>query len=248
MAERSVAVNGATLWVAETGQGDPVILCNGGPGCCDYLEPVASMLDDRARVARWEQRGCGRSSAEGPFDLATTLADLDGLRNALGHDRWIVGGHSWGATLALIYAMAFPERTRAAIMIAGRGFQNDRSWSDAYHTGRDAGQDQVPPMAYPYNEEVNRVMNDELKAYIRRPALWRDVADLHVPVLIVDGATDIRPSWPNEQIAELLPHSTYVSIEGAGHCPWFTHGHELCGHLRGFLDTLPDHNRDRARR
>ncbi|MBA2247346.1 MAG: alpha/beta hydrolase [Chloroflexia bacterium] len=248
MAERSVDVNGATLWVAETGQGDPVILCNGGPGCCDYLEPVASMLDDRSLVYRWEQRGCGRSSAEGPFDLATTLRDLDGLRNALGHDRWIVGGHSWGATLALIYAMAFPERTHAVIMIAGRGLQNDRSWQDAYHTGRDAGLDQVPTMAYPYNHEVNRVLNADSKTYIRRPTLWRDLANLRVPALIVDGATDIRPSWPNEQIAELLPCSTYLRIEGAGHCPWFTHAGELRDHLQGFLHTLPDRTHDRARR
>jgi proline iminopeptidase len=248
MAEHSIDVNGATLWVAETGEGDPVILCNGGPGCCDYLKPVASMFDDRCLVYRWEQRGCGRSSAEGPFDLATTLRDLDGLRNALGHDRWIVGGHSWGATLALIYAMAFPERTRAAIMIAGRGFQNDRSWSDAYHAGRDAGLDQVPPMSYPYNPEVNRVLNADSKAYIRRPTLWRVLANLRVPALIVDGAADIRPSWPNEQIAEILPHCTYASIEGAGHCPWMTHAGDLRGHLRGFLNRLPDRTHDRARR
>ena len=248
MAQRVIEIDGARLWLAQTGAGDPVVLGNGGPGCCDYLEPVASMLDDRALVYRWEQRGCGRSSTGGPFDLATTLHDLDGLREALGHEQWIVGGHSWGATLALIYAMTFPERTRAAIMIASAGFQNDRSWQEAYHAGTDAGLDQVPPMAYPYNAEVNRVMNAELKAFIRRPRLWRDLADLQVPVLVVVGAEDIRPSWPNEQIAQLLPHSVYARIEGAGHCPWMTHPHELRGHLRGFLNTLPDRTNIRARR
>ncbi len=194
MPERLADINGARIWLAETGRGDPVMLCNGGPGCCDYLEPVASMIDDRARVYRWEQRGCGRSSAAGPFDLETTLRDLDGLREALGHERWIVGGHSWGATLALTYALAYSQRTPAAIMIAGAGLQNDRSWSDAYHAGDEAGLDQVPPMAYPYNPEVNQVMNAETKAYIRRPRLWRDLANLQVPVLIVDGSDDIRPS------------------------------------------------------
>ena len=246
MAERLIEIDNTLLWLAETGSGDPVMLCNGGPGCCDYLEPVASMIDDRALVYRWEQRGCGRSSADGPFDLATTLRDLDELRRALGHERWIIGGHSWGATLALIYAMTYPERAQAAIMIAGRGFQNDRSWHDAYDAGRDAGLDQVPPMAYPYNQEVNRVLNADAKAYIRRPTLWRDLADLQVPALIVDGDADIRPSWPNEQIAETLPRGTYVRIESTGHCPWFTHASELRGHLRGFLDTLLDHNHDRV--
>ena len=106
MPERLADIDGARIWLAETGRGDPVMLCNGGPGCCDYLEPVASMIDDRARVYRWEQRGCGRSSAAGPFDLETTLRDLDGLREALGHERWIVGGHSWGATLVIAHKLS----------------------------------------------------------------------------------------------------------------------------------------------
>lgn len=239
MTERLIDVAGARLWIAERGSGAPVMLSNGGPGCCDYLEPVAAMIDHRTLVYRWEQRGCGRSSSDGPFDIETTLDDLDALRKTLGHDRWIVGGHSWGATLALIYALAFPRRTRAAILIAGRGLQNDRSWSEADQAGRDAGRDQPPPMVYPPNLEVNRVLMESARAYIRRPHLWREISELDVPVLIVDGSEDIRPSWPNEQIAHLLPNSEYHTIEGAGHCPWFTHAEALCDHLTGFLETLP---------
>jgi proline iminopeptidase len=215
------------------------MLSSGGPGCCDYLEPIAAMIDDRARVYRWEPRGCGRSSADGPFDLETTLRDVDGLRATLGHERWIAGGHSWGATLALIQALAYPQRTRAAIMIASGGLQNDRSWSEAYRAGRDAGRDQVPPMVYPPNLEVNRALNESVRAYIHRPRLWREVADLDVPVLIVDGSEDIRPSWLNEQIAALLPNSEYHGIDGASHCPWLTHADGLRDLLQGFLDTLP---------
>lgn len=151
-----------------------------------------------------------------------------------------MGGHSWGATLALIYAMAYPQCTRATITIASGGLQNDRSWSEAYRAGRDAGRDQTPPMAYPPNLEVNRVLNEAVRAYIHRPRLWRDVADLTVPVLIIDGDDDIRPSWPNEQIAALLPNSRYHRIGGAGHCPWFTHAGALSELLNGFLDALPE--------
>jgi len=72
VSERLIDINGARLWVASSGLGTPVMLSNGGPGCCDYLAPVTAMIDDRALVHRWEQRGCGRSSADGPFDLETT--------------------------------------------------------------------------------------------------------------------------------------------------------------------------------
>ncbi len=30
------------------------MLCNGGAGCCYYLEPVAEMLDEMAQVSRFE--------------------------------------------------------------------------------------------------------------------------------------------------------------------------------------------------
>src|SRR5438046_1868761 len=80
MPERIVAVNGTELWVTELGSGPPMILCHGGPGCCDYLGPVAEMVDDRVHVYRFEPRGCGRSAIDGPYDLATSLADLEALR------------------------------------------------------------------------------------------------------------------------------------------------------------------------
>jgi proline iminopeptidase len=57
------------------------MLCNGGAGCCDYLGPVAQMLEDMAKVVRFEQRGCGRSGPTLPYDIETCLADLENIRN-----------------------------------------------------------------------------------------------------------------------------------------------------------------------
>jgi proline iminopeptidase len=62
MQERTIAVNGADLWVAEQGTGRPLVLCTGGAGLCDYLGPVAAMVEDLARVYRFDPRGCGRSA------------------------------------------------------------------------------------------------------------------------------------------------------------------------------------------
>ena len=84
MRERRVAVNGANLWVAKQGDGPPLVLLNGGPGCVDYLGPVAVMVDDLATVYRFEPRGCGPSSPDGPHDPEMSLADLDAPRQSLG--------------------------------------------------------------------------------------------------------------------------------------------------------------------
>jgi proline iminopeptidase len=36
----------AHLWSISSGQSTPLLMFNGGPGCDDYLAPVASMIDD----------------------------------------------------------------------------------------------------------------------------------------------------------------------------------------------------------
>jgi pimeloyl-ACP methyl ester carboxylesterase len=38
-------------------------------------------------------------------------------------DRWVAGGHSWGAVLALLYALRFPERTLGVLYVAGNGLE-----------------------------------------------------------------------------------------------------------------------------
>ena len=63
------------------------------------------------------------------------VEDLETIRDALGVERWIVGGHSWGASLALQYALSHLERTLALVYISGTGIGLD--WNRAYHLEAD---------------------------------------------------------------------------------------------------------------
>jgi proline iminopeptidase len=107
------------LWTETRGSGVPLVLAHGGPGLSDNLAPVSAMVEDVALVHRYDQRGCGRSPAGGPYDVDTFVADLDALRAHWGHDRWVVGGHSWGAALALFYAVEHPYRTLGVVYVSG---------------------------------------------------------------------------------------------------------------------------------
>ena len=113
--------DGAMLRLTTAGSGHPLVLCHGGPGLWDYLDPLAGLLDDMSLVHRYDQRGCGESTGDGPFTVAQFVADLEMLREALGHATWWVGGHSWGAELALRYALAYPGRDRGVIYVCGTG-------------------------------------------------------------------------------------------------------------------------------
>ncbi len=132
--EQILPINGVQLWTAVEGEGTPTVLCHGGPGGYDYLAPVADMISDVCRVVRYDQRGSGRSQAVGPYDVSTFVEDLEGLREHFNFERWVVGGHSWGACLALAYAVRFPVQTMAVLHIAGTGI--DDRWHDEYRENR----------------------------------------------------------------------------------------------------------------
>lgn len=108
------------------------MLCHGGPGLWDMFREVAAQLADRAAVHRWDQRGCGRSERRGPYSLARSVADLESVREHFGLERMAVLGHSWGATLALRYALDHPERVSRLVYVSGTGIGPDTDWHPAY--------------------------------------------------------------------------------------------------------------------
>jgi proline iminopeptidase len=113
--------DGAELWTTVTGTGPPVVCLHGGPGLWDYLAPLAELLDDTFTVIRFDQRGCGRSTGDGPYTIAQAVDDLEQIRAAFGFGQWAVAGHSWGAELAIRYTAQHQAHTTAVAYISGVG-------------------------------------------------------------------------------------------------------------------------------
>ncbi|MCX4905191.1 alpha/beta fold hydrolase [Streptomyces sp. NBC_00878] len=125
--------DGVRLWASRSGHGAPLVLCHGGPGLWDMFGDVAGMFTDAATVIRWDQRGCGRSErCAGPWTSERFVADLDAVRRHFGLERMALLGHSWGAQLALSYALAHPERVSALVYVSGTGIGPDSDWHGAY--------------------------------------------------------------------------------------------------------------------
>ena len=258
-----IADDGRVLWAAESGRtesgrtesgrgesgrGEPLVLCHGGPGLWDMFGGLAELLADRVRVIRWDQRGGGRSEREGPYTMARTLADLEAVRVHFGLARMALLGHSWGAHVALHYALAHPDRVSSLVYVSGTGLGHD--WHEEYRrnraerlggdvpesTGRDAAvwswtADFADPatarwwaegLATPWfgvNEEANAALNAESRTWDEQELVAR-CRELDVPTLIVDGAADVRPRWSVDSLADALPDVARVVLPGAGHVPW----------------------------
>src|SRR2546421_4124493 len=101
------AVNNCGRGTGEAGRGEPLIMCHGGPGLWDMTGSLSARLAGNFRVIRWDQRGCGRSERRGPYSMARCVADLDAVRAQAAAQKPALFGHSWGATLALRYALDY---------------------------------------------------------------------------------------------------------------------------------------------
>ena len=106
--------------------GKPAVFLHGGPGGGCNSDHRRLFDPQKYRIVLFDQRGCGRSVPNASLDANTTphlVEDIERLRAFLKIERWQVVGGSWGATLALLYAQAHPERVTELVLrgiFAGR--------------------------------------------------------------------------------------------------------------------------------
>ena len=97
--------------------GAPALFLHGGPGA-GATAVHRRFFDPRYwRIVIFDQRGAGRSTPLGEMEDNSPdhlVADIERLRTALGIERWLVFGGSWGSTLALDYAATHPAALRRA--------------------------------------------------------------------------------------------------------------------------------------
>jgi proline iminopeptidase len=96
--------------------------------------------------------------------VASFVDDLDKLRRHWGYQRWIVGGHSWGASLALAYAGRYPDRVDGVLYISGTGLGSN--WHTEYEdaVARRLGEGQSQLTALKVRRSAFAVDSDEFAA------------------------------------------------------------------------------------
>lgn len=112
--------------------GEPVVFLHGGPGGGVYPSFRKFFNPEIFHAVLFDQRACGKSTPLGCLEENNTqelVEDIEKLRKHLGIEKWIVLGGSWGTTLALCYAIKYPERVKALVL---RGIflnrQKDIDW------------------------------------------------------------------------------------------------------------------------
>jgi proline iminopeptidase len=115
-----VEINNNKLNVEVMGpEGAPlVIVHHGAPGLGSLAEPRGSFgpLADTYRVLVFDARGSGQSEGNGPLTHEQWAADVEGLRQWAGAERFVMAGGSYGGFISMEYAIRHPERLVAMVL------------------------------------------------------------------------------------------------------------------------------------
>src|SRR5712691_7053930 len=122
-----VAVDGARLHFVIKGAGRPVILIHGNPGSCQDWARLYTPISSRYQAIAFDRPGHGHSQRPNHRDITVDVQAqmLHEALSKLAIDRPLLVGHSWGAALALAYALQFGEAISGAVLLAPAAYESD---------------------------------------------------------------------------------------------------------------------------
>ena len=241
---RASAADGATLRYRLAGSGPVVALTHGLGSHLEAWEPTVETLRDRYTVLTWDVRGFGGSERR-PDTMApeTWASDLAAVLDRIGADDAVIGGISMGGVVSQRFALDFPERTRALILISTSSEVNERAeagWNArADLIERDGLSKALTPTgpALSYGKEYRVRHADEIAESARLaierndPACYaaacravsnidytEDLATIACPTLILQGLEDaLTPPGGSVIMSRRIPGARLVMLENCGH-------------------------------
>lgn len=235
---QQIEVNGASLFVEEQGQGEPVVLVHAGLLSSGSWAGAVPLLAGSFRVITFDSRGHGRSTnPSGALSYEQLADDTAALIEVLGLERPFVGGWSDGGEVALQLGLRHPGLARA--LIAGGtslelGSEATRAQMRAVFHVDDEGivdldavasafaQTLLPMLrqSHPHGEQHwQTIVQQSLAMWLGYAGLTRQqVERIAEPVLVVVGDRDEHV--PVEEAVKLyrcLPQAELAILPGASH-------------------------------
>jgi proline iminopeptidase len=125
--EHEVELRGVNIWYLVRGSGPVLLVQPGGAGwggdATIYIETFRP-LEAAHTLVHYDPAGIGRSGrAKDParYTLDEYVEDLEALRQHLGLEALDLAGHSHGGSVALKYALAYPQRVNRLLLLNSSG-------------------------------------------------------------------------------------------------------------------------------
>jgi proline iminopeptidase len=120
------------------------------------------------------------------------------------------------------------ERERVALRLSAEFADRDRALA---HAERET----TPFLGD--NDECNDALNADRRRSLDDGELLRSCQALKAPVLLVDGALDLRPRWAVDSLERALPSARRVVLPDGAHLPWVESPAAFRTAVTGFLSA-----------
>jgi 2-hydroxy-6-oxonona-2,4-dienedioate hydrolase len=206
-----------------------------------YMIPVAEELARDYRVYVPDFPGFGDSGKPDRILDVPGLADwLVAWMDAVGLERAMMLGNSFGCQIIVEAAARYPERVERAVLQGPTTPADERTWIWQFVRWRQnaphnpPGMEQIADADYAKCGLVRALLTFEFSL---RDALEEKLPRVPQPMLVVRGSEDpiCRQGWA-EQLAEGLPDGTLTVMPEVAHTLVYTSGPELAAVSRPFLD------------
>jgi 3-oxoadipate enol-lactonase len=260
--------DGTGLEVREAGHGPAVILVHGFGGAKEDFADHLEALGARFRVVTFDHRGHGES--DGPPDAAAysidrLAADVVGVADALGIDRFRLLGHSMGGMVAQRVVRAHAPRVEALVLMDTAPGAVPGLDPDVVELGaaicREEGKgvlkplmDEAATLETPSNVRLLRERPGyrefcDAKWEALSPVMWAtlvveivhredqlaSLAGVTCPTLVIVGAEDRPFLDASRSMAAVIPGAELVVVPDAGHSPQFENAPVWFAAIDGFF-------------
>jgi pimeloyl-ACP methyl ester carboxylesterase len=223
--------DGTTIAYLDEGEGEPVVLVHGFASTkeVNWVFPgwIGPLKDAGYRVIALDNRGHGASTKyyeTERYHIPEMTRDVIALLDHLKLPKADLIGYSMGARISAYAAAHYPSRVRSATL-GGMGINLTQNVSSGDVVARALEAERFEDVKDQVGREFRKFAEQtksDLKALAalsrshQRTVPREDAAKIRVPVQIVTGTKDdIAGSGP--ELAELIPNSKFVSLEGKDH-------------------------------
>jgi pimeloyl-ACP methyl ester carboxylesterase len=241
-------INGQWIHYEDTG-GDlgAVVLAHGLLMDGQMFAPQIEGRGPGCRIVTWDARCHGETeSTDDPFSYWDLADDLKGLLDHLGIAKAVVGGMSQGGFTALRFALKYPERVSALILIDTQAGTEDpdkiatyRMMLDVWET--DGLNDQLAetvaaivlgnewdgraPWIAKWRQMPRSLLRQAFETLVGRDDIHDRLGEIEAPALVIHGTADaaIEMEVAERLCSGLANSQPLIRIEGGGHASNLTH-------------------------
>jgi 3-oxoadipate enol-lactonase len=241
-------IDGQWIHYEDTGGNlPPVVLAHGLLMDSEMFAPQVEALSSRCRIITWDARCHGETeTTDDPFNYWDLAEDLSGLLNHLGIGRAVIGGMSQGGFVALRFALKYPERVAALILLGTQAGTEDPEKAAIYESmlavwEGEGLNDQLaetiaaiilgnewagsPAWIAKWRRQPRSLLRPAFNALVSREDIHDRLAEITAPALVIHGTADaaIDIELAQRLSSKLANCQPLIAIEGGGHACNLTH-------------------------